>query len=310
VKKFAVVAILATVCGIGVAIARSDADPRPVVGTSVGVRFATWNVCSEFCPNLVPWPTRVRDVADQIKASGATVFAVQEAGIASDQTAKLTASLGASWTRASGTRSRYLYFDNTVQTKASPSGAPYPGGTFSVHAGQSSQLNVVTWQVLRNEATNSLFAVVDLHLTTSDGLIQDKARLAEVQQTVAMIKSLVDEFPGIPVVYLGDLNSLMRHHDPRYALDTNRFRVNEYFNSLGFDDVRTRATHVTNGTADGYNQSPEDRGKLGPAFVLDHIYTLHAYPVSEWKMWTRPVRSAAQYSDHNMLTALVTLPTY
>lgn len=311
VKKFAVAAILAMFCASCGSAPRPAAEPRPVHGTSVDVRFATWNICAQFCPMLAPWPVRVKGVADQIKASGATVVAVQETGNAGDQTAKLTDSLGPAWTKAAGGKSRYLYFNNTVQSNTSSSGTPYPGGSFGVRVGRTSHLSVVAWQVFRNKASNSLFAAVDLHLTTSDGLTQDDERLAEAQEAVAKIKSLVvDKFPGIPVVYLGDLNSLMRHHDPRYVIDLNRFRVNEYFNSLGFTDVRTRAVHISNGSVDGINQLPDDHRLLGPAFVLDHIYTLRSYSVSDWKSWFRPVPYAEQYSDHNMLTASVNLPAY
>lgn len=299
---------------------------------TVDVRFGTFNLCSEVshCPQFPGWSTRAAKAGIHVRASGAQVIGFQETGRIDVETKALTKALGTTYTKIAGAKSRYIYFANASISSKSWSGAALPGGsgcvqsrndgtpecTYEIAAGLAAGHNVskptyFAWQMLRQKSTNSLFVTVDLHLTSKDGLTEDTDRLAELQRTVDRVKAVVlDKYPGIPVVYLGDTNSLRDFGRPDCESETERGRVDGYFHDNGFTDARRVAESVINGDVVTLHDAPEVDRALCTGFQLEHIYAADSVRVVDWQIWDDSPVFSERISDHDLLTSTLAVPTF
>jgi endonuclease/exonuclease/phosphatase family metal-dependent hydrolase len=310
--RIAVAGMLTAAFLVTTATASSGAaNPATTAPTQTAITVASYNLCAGACASGADklahsFSYRAGKIAPLVKSVGADVLAIQEGGGTNKARNTLAKKLKAQgYARAIWLDSRALFYRASTISAAGTNGQPLEGRGFvlrSPRKGGETRQGVV--QILRSKKTGQRFIVSTMHLSSGDGLTTDEHRLDEVTQAQAYVQQLAAEHPTLPVMYVGDFNSL-DHRDTTYDSDSERWRVTEQMAAVGLTDgwTKAKATGGQVSLRSSLNQIPKDKRKFPPAFQLDRIYVDEHTAVKSLHVRAPLARKAykQQYSDHNML---------
>lgn len=243
-----------------------------------------WNICSQAC---LGYSGRVGPQSAQVHASEVDVMTLQEAG--GKRVGPITRAHFSGGPRrlvmaSGGGDSRYVLYSSDRFDQLGGGRWPLGHGRWAA------------WARLEERQTQRRFIVVSVHLLNGHDATGQRA--AEMRTLMSALGAVNTE--GDPVILAGDFNSGTHRRG-----DT----VGPIVRAHGFRDAveiaeQTVAAQVNTGSRRG------DEAILSGDHV-DHIYVSEAWTVSFWKQWA--ALSGTTYvgpwlSDHNMITATVSLP--
>lgn len=156
-------------------------------------------------------------------------------------------------------------------------------------------------QILRSRATGGRFLFVTTHLTPTSGHTGDVQRMQETQRLVSDASAMASR-RGIPVVYVGDLNSHVGRGHPFNAPSVVMHQHN-------LVDSFSAAGRRVNGSYDTGNQYMRRPPRFGAR--IDYIFVPQSIHVRDWRVILR--LRHGQFvgtipSDHNPVVADLGVP--